>query len=109
MIEDKQHYGCTQFPLCLECHNIVEDSDLPYRICVNCGSIEWDELNECTDDNIPLKHICKSGSWICIGSYCAGENEQQEMFDYALEQAGGLNAVQEEERRRYYVSKYGEY
>ena len=37
------------------------------------------------------------------------EAGQDMMFEHAMSEAGGLDAIQERERRDYYVAKYGEY
>ena len=105
-LTEEIHEGCSQYPLCLECHNTVEDSDLPYRVCVNCGIIEWDEFSYCTECSYDMVHDCKSDHWHCSDEICKGiaqaEYEAGEMFDYLLEQAGGLDEVQRQERLRYY-------
>lgn len=41
--------------------------------------------------------------------YAESMAEQDMMFDDEMERAGGLDAIQERERRDYYVGKYGEY
>ncbi len=90
---------CSQYPLCYTCEF---ESDVPHRICTNCYELEWDEYLNCSDDDIPFKHNCKSGTWICEGSHCLAEQQQSEMHEYAIGQAGGLDEIQRQERLRYY-------
>lgn len=95
-------HRCSQYPFCYTCELA---SEVTLRICSNCYLFEWDESKYC-DCGLELVHGCKGNYWHCTDSICQGIQQQYYedgvMDEYLLEQAGGLDEVQRQERLRHY-------
>ena len=87
------------------------------KYCTTCMHYpDESEVSDCEHCDQPRVHNCESNEWdYNCDDDCMREGfEQAEQYaddaaDYAMEQAGGLDAVQEAERQAYFVAKYGEY
>ncbi len=76
--------------------------------CQDCFKMQTDDDASiiCESSEYLLDHDCRSNWFRCVCEMCEMERQAEEsesfMNDYLLEQAGGLDEVQRQERLRYY-------
>ncbi len=95
---------CNTFPLCKEC-----SEDYEFRICPECGQLQWDESEYCDVDSEKLIHNCEWDIWNCPIDMCENSKssaqadaENDMAYEDALNRAGGLDEVQRRERLAFY-------
>lgn len=91
-----------------------EDSEFIDYQCLNCFKvISVEDIEICESGNNTIKHNCESDWFRCVCNPCLierqYESDQSDAYDFAINEAGGQEAIQEEQRKNYYLAKYGEY